>query len=668
MTAKFITNKVKVFQSIFKTNSKNWSRKLIYLNNHIIRDMAYFQNKYKMNKKTITLLISILFLTVSINQNNASSESSGDPINLSYGFIATSVRSENATIDNQIFCKIRHLVNDLLRENISVYWTINNITANITDISLNNRVDMFFEKGTFMIPFTGNEEKDTKLIAMIYDYNQTSEIDTQGNVEVYLLLKPLELSVYELSDVKIAQYHGIITGGEEHFLQNARYCGFLDFDFLTKETVKNKLDKISYNVLVWGGGIAGYSSFHNGVSASTYQIREDIIYKVAKTIRKFVSNGGGYIGSCLGAVRASSGMYFGNIPIYMKKRAYNPDLNTLGILALSDLLCKTNSNMTVQEIEVKIVNQTHPVTYGLEEINPDVYAGGPHFVRWGKNAQIIARFHDINDNLNKTPSWISSKFGDGNVMLFSTHPESLCWREEIKKLIGNTIISNAFYYTTSVENNNFNTLNSVNFSFIANVWEKTADLADDIDKVDVLKNIKIRINQTISNNTHLIENLTSAIDIIRDINKNITNNFLGYDSIYEVIFYIDLFNTYLENTTKTLEILEKIYLIIENEENFIRDFNSLKADLSKKINDSQDICSECHRLCIQYKNILNRYKQSQNLPIRIGSNIWRFLAKNTAFNIYKESVKGYHYAPQTYFNSLKFLRHHWYNYEANIKL
>ena len=29
---------------------------------------------------------------------------------------------------------------------------------------------------------------------------------------------------------------------------------------------------------------------------------------------------------------------------------------------------------------------------------------------------------------------------------------------------------------------------------------------------------------------------------------------------------------------------------------------------------------------------------------------------------------GFNYLPQTYFNSLKFLRNHWYNYETNAAI
>lgn len=585
-----------------------------------------------------------------------------------YGFIIPMTGYENATIENQITCKNRHLVNDLLREQIPVFWSSENFTAYISDITLSNNEEMFFEKGTFIVPFTGNDTLDVKLLVMIWDYNQSSEIDNNNEIKahVYLINQALTIQAYNLSEVKIAQYQSLFADGEEHYLEVSRNCGFLTFDYLPDTILNKKLNNIAYNVIMWGGSCQGYSSFHKGLTGNIYQIREDLTYKISKTIRDFVANGGGYIGSCYGAYSAACGIYIGSIPIYLKRQAYNPNLNSLVILALSDVIVKMVTELPPPNIQAKIVDKTHPVTYGLNTIIEDRYMGGPHFTHLGENAQVIARFHDINNYLNDTPSWMSSRFGKGKVVFFSTHPETLCWKQGLTGYIGNTAISNALYYTTSNEVTDLNSINSRNISFILKIWEKTMDLINGVEESDVLSDIKIRVNGTFSSIDELTKNLSTILQIIKDIDPNLPNNFLGYNSTYWVIFYFNLFNTYLENATQTLTLIEQIYPLIENLTDFIHELDMLKDDLSQRINETQHICIECNKLYKQYKNILDKYNKNQDLPGQLTLNFFKFFAKDTAFKLYQESVKGYRYVPQTYFNSLKLLRNSWYNYETSI--
>ena len=39
------------------------------------------------------------------------------------------------------------------------------------------KITMFFEKGSFIIPFTGEDVIDAKINSIIYDYNESSEIE-----------------------------------------------------------------------------------------------------------------------------------------------------------------------------------------------------------------------------------------------------------------------------------------------------------------------------------------------------------------------------------------------------------------------------------------------------------------------------------------------------------
>jgi hypothetical protein len=625
-----------------------------------------------MYKKLTSILIVLCFFTLYIQQCEANQKPVECSTQLCYGFILPLKKFENLTIENEIFCKTKHLINDLLREKIPVYWTQNNFTAKISEIKdIKNIYDCFIEKGSFIIPFSKDDFIDTKLTAIIFDYNQTSEIEYENKfrVEVYILRTPLNVVVCRLNDVKIVQYHNIVTGGEEHFLENARNCGFLNFDFITEKTINKKLDISRYNLFLCAGGVVGYSSFHIPLTACTNEIYEDIVYKGSKAIRKFVSEGGGYIGACHGAERAISGFYIGNIPINFKNRVYNPELKTLGSLALTDAIIKTNSNWTGFFPEIKIMNQTHPVTYGLEKISVDRYAGGPHFKYIGENSEEIARLHNFNHfNMNNSACWVSSIFGNGKVVIYSTHPEALCWREDLKKVTGHKVISNSYYYTTSEEKDDININSWVNFSFIKNIWNKTAILTGNMGKSEVFSYIKNNINTTIFEIDNLTLIITELLKKICDVKEDTSNNFLGYDSVNEVIFYINLFKSYLENGTKTFDIFEKIYQLLYNDSVLKNNLNDLLSNISVNLNRTRDVCSDIKNLCKEYENKLKLYNKTLKRILRIGANFIKLMLKDNAFKIYRESVKGFHCAHKVYFDSLKFMRSSWYDYETYISM
>ena len=54
--------------------------------------------------------------------------------------------------------------------------------------------------------------------------------------------------------------------------------------------------------------------------------------------------------------------------------------------------------------------------------------------------------------------------------------------------------------------------------------------------------------------------------------------------------------------------------------------------------------------------------QKRNIRLRVRE----FQIKQKGLNLYMHIFSGFSYIPQTYFNSLKFLRVNWYNYEGTI--
>ena len=148
------------------------------------------EKKEKFYKKIFTIIVVICFFVLSFPQVVSSQGFNGDT--KSYGFIISYESDGNYIIIDQKNCRIRHMVNDLLRENIQVYWTIENITVNITRMySEFSNESRLFERGSFIIPFTGDFIDDNKIISIVYDYNKTSEIETNNfqPIPIYILLE-----------------------------------------------------------------------------------------------------------------------------------------------------------------------------------------------------------------------------------------------------------------------------------------------------------------------------------------------------------------------------------------------------------------------------------------------------------------------------------------------
>ena len=67
--------------------------------------------------------------------------------------------------------------------------------------------------------------------------------------------------------------------------------------------------------------------------------------------------------------------------------------------------------------------------------------------------------------------------------------------------------------------------------------------------------------------------------------------FLGLKSIGITRMYSSHFVKYLENTIETLDTLEEIYPLIENDSDFVQQIEASKADISSKLAEIQKICS-----------------------------------------------------------------------------
>lgn len=637
------------------------------------------------NKKTIAFLTVICFLTVSISQCIADPEPLEDPTPLCYGFIVPLARCDNWTIEDQINCKTRNMINDLLREQIPVYWTATNATLSIRKIDDETEHGMFFERGAFIIPFTEIDVQDIKIIAIVCDYNYSSEIEESNTVkiQIYLLTEPLKnIQVYPLSEVKIAQYKSYMgddTDCESYFVEVASKCGFLNFEFLERKQLAKKLNNTAFNIIIFPGNeyhpriLPLYNTLRLSILGECF---EDLLYKVPTKTREFISNGGGYIGSCAGASKASCASSSDSrlLSYFYLKRAYNPKLHSIYFLAVSDVTCVAPpANVSIsRDVQANIVNDSHPVTYGLDRIVPDDYGGGPLFDYIGKNSQVIARLHNTsNSEFEETPSWISSQFGKGRVIIFSTHPMIVADDNGYRGNIGKTIMSNTFYYTTFKEITKLDLSQSKNLSFIWEVWEKTADLSNGTDETKgIFDEFKGSINENIGELTNLTNKIYMMLDVIREIaaEKHIDLNeswqFLYYGpAFYVAENFLGKLIGYFKNILETLNTIEKIYPLLKNDASFIQQIETLKNDLSKKFKEIKSEISKCWYAYQYYEDALSKCQQSQKI-----SKIQEQITSVKGYKLEKQVVRGFLYIPQIYFNSLKLLRTSWYNYEASIAL
>jgi hypothetical protein len=618
-----------------------------------------------------TKIISIICVLIIIS---VSSISSFGKINISentdcYGFITTYSDFENITIKDKTNCKMRHFVNDLLREKINVYWSAENISINIKKINTSAET-LFFEKGAFIIPFSGDETTDNKLISIVYNYNQSSEINKDSTkVPIYILIENLNIKAYELSESLIASHKNKVSTGEIAFLDISNRCGFLSFDFIYDNEIAGKLTNEKYNILFHAGGGPEYATFYTLSNSFIYHTIAVTMYKEVNTVRNFVSKGGGYIGSCYGLETAASGIDFGYFKLHCKRLPYHPKLPSFGFYAIADFVCSRPPGV-LDEILVKIQNDSHPVCYHIDPIIVDYHFGGAKVSDVGRNVEILANFHNTNTEMDGTPSWLSTKFGKGKVVTFSPHPEIMGYFESDITHIGRTVISNSIFYTTSKGLTELQTNQIKTLYYIDSIFEQTKNLNNNSSNNNELEFVKDKLNETKMELFKLFENASKVKTLIEEIaqeeNINILdkNNmtYIGYKSVWVGFeYYHHTFLNFIEESLKTINKIEEVYSLIENNPEFTEEIQSLTEEILDRLNKTDEIISRGFKILEEYYNKLIKF---QNSPFR--SKFKQIILRDIGHKYYWNIYKIFSYIPQIYFNSEKFLRSYWYNYETSV--
>jgi len=631
------------------------------------------KNFIKKLLKKIGCIIFVIFLLLnSINQSLAEQLKSESSDDLCYGFIVSPLIHGNFTVMDNINCKIRHMINDILREQIQVFWTEKDISINVKEMNSSiiyqNRL---FERGSFIVPFTGNLTIDNKIIAIVYDYNQTSEIEINNNltVPIYILLKQVMVHVFPLNEVKIAQLYSCVTCGGFFFLKLMHTCGFLNIDTVRDKEISEKLKVSDFNVMFHPGAIFDYLFF------VPYIIYNDIFYRTSDGVRSFVSNGGGYVGCCAGLLMTRAGEKIGNLPfnIYFKRRVNNPNLRIIGLYAIADILVRSPPELN-SLVQINVINSTSPLTFGLESIVWDSWYGGREVCYTGKSVEVIANYYNTSTRIDDTPAWLTSNFGFGKIAIFSTHPEIA---GTIKKPIyeshpftGKTVVSNSLFYTTASDRIEYKTNISISLNYIYNFWEKTANLTNNSSSmVSIFALIRDRFKDIKNSVQFSTKNISDVIILIEDIAKE--NNidirkdkyYLGLEYLMDVKkFYYKLLTEFLDDSNRVFNKIELIHNLLKNDTVYVKNLKLLLNDILEILNKTTNLMDKIVDMVECFKQDLFNYNKK---IIQFGIN--NFLMKMKSNNIYLNGFSALSKGSKIYFQSLKFLRHQWLNYESKLQ-
>lgn len=402
---------------------------------------------------TISILLSSALF--SINTVSAANSGSGDSEQC-YGFILPVSDDQSVDIQNSI-CK---LVNELLGKNVDVYWIASDLSVSSKGLNENDVVETItFDKGSFIIPFSGNPSTDLEITVTMYHYRY----NIISSVAIYKVMDSLSnIIVYKLVEPKIA-YHdgeGVDSWEYSNCLRNG---GFPDGEFLDwDEITPTRLNE--FNVFIWGGTYGD----HNFNEINKWNSAVD-------SVKNFIENGGGYVGSCLGGYVVSSGI---GIP---------EDLPDLGLdLPILDYFigidCLTLPALPGHgTVNIEITDPDNPVAFGVKEFTKQGLYGGPVFTGLGPNTKPLAVYDsvvegsfnwwdgdeydycEIPESLRELwagytlgrASAVTSQLGDGKVIAFGTHPE---YSDENSRFV-----HNAVFYVTSQGPTSINIQRSISF-------------------------------------------------------------------------------------------------------------------------------------------------------------------------------------------------------------
>jgi hypothetical protein len=593
--------------------------------------------------------------------------------NESYGFIIPLPAGNDTTFETFINSRSRVLVNDLLRENISVYWATENATVLVSPIDdMSTNSDLFIKRGDFIIPFTGDDHKDKMMASVVFDYCIDSELDDWNYpLDGYLLLNPLNVESYKLVEPRIAQHFGISTRyGWPVYLQIADAGGFLTFDFFLDGETELLLNSDTYNVFMWP---------YEPNPARMFEAAESLVNKESfNTIRRFVAQGGGYVGSCYGAQTASSG-FLQPLSLLSLTYAYHPERPSFPLslaMSMSDTIQQIRLSL-LEDLFIStsvITNHSHPLAFGMNGPVKDFFSG-PWFIYLGENSECVSAFNTIILESSSTPpvmnkivgspNWVASNFGKGRLALFASHPEFVnnvsllfeqCdWPED--HYYGRRVIQNSLFYVTGIPDQYPLFNQSYPQSIIEQIFTDTTGIEFPTSDSHYFE-ITVDQLERYASKLCFIENLSSELMIsYADIFSDATlfqND--SHPLLYSYHFGIIL-QEYVQKSIRTLQMFESLSALETINNELMDTFADLDHFINNNINESVGIAEITLRFLDQIEDYLN----DPSLSLK-DKTVLVELSRNMIAT-FESSLK---YVPQMYFEPLKTLRHFWYEYQALI--
>ena len=293
------------------------------------------------------------------------------------------------------------LVNRLIRAGLKVYWLTQSIKIRFT-----NESTYSLERGSFLI----QARQSTAVYGLISKFfsSYLRKISEELNASCFEVHYPFEAVAYSLTDFKVAVYGGSgVTGGA---IEHVTPLAAADFNVnIISETDIQQGKLEGYDVLTFPGG--------------SYDLNDTIIQK----IKDFVKLGGGFLGTCGGAV-------FG---------AQNDLLNVRFATVNQSLAYASLRGPIVLKLKAEI----HPISFGYEEPFKSTYFLGP-IIDWvGNDVEVVATCYlpttdlriyapefarpylrtdqETVNRLWDTPAIVTGQYGNGKVVLSTVHPENL---------------------------------------------------------------------------------------------------------------------------------------------------------------------------------------------------------------------------------------------------
>lgn len=597
-----------------------------------------------MDKKSLSKIICFLIILTIIAPSYLSKSESKSSINYSfidenhenqekmfsdlkyYGFVVSPPLKNKLLENPQKQYETLNLVNDLTRNKINVYYNLEPLNLEVIDSFYDSKSHTnLYEKGSILIPFSGNQFRDITSTIIVLTYSSYNH-NNSNPVHFQYITEPIpDIELMNLESSRISYYfdEGITIECLNWYLSSMIKAGFLNCEILADEDIINNLTINRYNTLIVPGGrlIEGFKKDLN------------LFQKIERQnkIKNFISNGGGYVGSCYGAFISSSGMRYTPFLVY---QYYTKKLPSLGFLSLSDALLGLGFP---SNINVSIKDSDNPVLFGLNGTIPgSVLRGGPVYTWVGKNSEELASiesidtswFHFIdsienrfikklfynwiNFTLGKT-IWISSRYGEGKIVTFGDHPEK--GNILLKKAVHNSVL---FVSSETLKAGGLN--NFYSYHWMKSILDGFNAFSIEPQEIGELHKLSERINAI---NRELDEISVLYDSISEEFNNLSASHLIDWNLYYafrgsassEFYHFIPSLKTYLKDENESEDAVDNIQKIeslmqqnLDNESISDR-FGQFKVDINgiiKKLNiyfpEYSNTLHQVHSELVHYKN------------------------------------------------------------------